>query len=479
MTTNDLPSASGARLAGDRYQWLHVWRACMEALHHKVAPNTNNPIIAVGVEEPGVGNGDDVVRHRQHPPNTHTQVKYAVDHRTPAGLAWLDEKDILAKMVSTHQSLTAAGTPVELHLTTNRTIDPTDVLMRDLDGRDGRLLPRAAQGGPQSERGKARAEWARAAHTDEDTLMRFLADFHLEVGYEPKQLRREVGLLMTANGLRSDDAAIDQAVDWVSQEVIAGHRRLTLADITAAVTALELHTGSPWTPISIATITHDHLADHAAVSIDWVDRIAGDTDWTRIEPAPPHTWAELADDIKTLRAQLGDTHRILVGGHMRQATGFLVGAELRRVLGFQVGVRQGDQLWTGEESVEPVELNLTRETIGRGTETALIVTVADNAAGVTVDWIRRAELPVDTAIIATPASGAPYTVPSPAAANSLALAVRAAARRNAGATALHLFLIGPLGLAVLLGHHWNRITTTHVYEHLGGVDYVHAFTVDT
>ncbi|OOK65345.1 hypothetical protein BZL29_7988 [Mycobacterium kansasii] len=43
---------------------------------------------------------------------------------------------------------------------------------------------------------------------------------------------------------------------------------------------------------------------------------------------------------------------------------------------------------------------------------------------------------------------------------------------------MHLFLIGPLGLAVLLGHHWNRITTTNIYEHLGAKEYVHAFTVD-
>lgn len=52
------------------------------------------------------------------------------------------------------------------------------------------------------------------------------------------------------------------------------------------------------------------------------------------------------------------------------------------------------------------------------------------------------------------------------------------AQRNAGAAALHLFLIRPLGLAVLLDHHWNRVTTTHVYEHLDGADYVHALTVD-
>lgn len=53
MTGNELPSATGVRIAGDEYQWLHVWRACMEALHHDLTKNTNNPTIAIGVEEPG------------------------------------------------------------------------------------------------------------------------------------------------------------------------------------------------------------------------------------------------------------------------------------------------------------------------------------------------------------------------------------------------------------------------------------------
>ncbi|MCQ4363448.1 MULTISPECIES: hypothetical protein [Mycobacteriaceae] len=154
MTGNELPSATGVRIAGDEYQWLHVWRACMEALHHDLTKNTNNPTIAIGVEEPGVGNGDDVVRYRQRPPHVYTQVKYAVDNRTSVGLPYLRDKGILRKFAATHKALTGNGDPVEMRLATNRPHDPTDVLLQDRDGRDNRLVPRAAQDGPNSVRGK-------------------------------------------------------------------------------------------------------------------------------------------------------------------------------------------------------------------------------------------------------------------------------------------------------------------------------------
>jgi hypothetical protein len=68
--------------------------------------------------------------------------------------------------------------------------------------------------------------------------------------------------------------------------------------------------------------------------------------------------------------------------------------------------------------------------------------------------------------------------PTPSAANSVAVTIRDLARRESHSGQIHLFLIGPLGLAVLLGHHCNRLTTTHVYEHIGGLDYLHAFTVE-
>jgi hypothetical protein len=474
-----MPSASGVRIAGDDYQWLNVWRVCVEALHENLTGNTTNPTVAVGVEEAGVGNGDDVVLHRMQPPNAYTQVKYAVDNRTAVGLAYLDETGILKKMVETHKKLTADGAPVEMRLVTNRTTDPQDLLLRDRDGRDGRLVPRAAQGGAQSDRGKARTEWADKADTDESTFMAFLGQFHLDVAYDLERLRKDVSLLMTASGLRSDAAAVNLGADWVSKQVIAGHRRLSITDIKDAVSTLNLQAGSPWTTVSIATIKHDQLAHQAAVGIDWVERIAGDTDWTRIEPAPPNTWAELAAEIRTIPAGLSGARRILVSGHMRQATGFLIGTELRRVLGYEVAIRQGDQLWTSEEATSSYALEVAELPIDAGPDTAIVVNVAADAATDAIAWIRESGLPIAKIVTATPAIGTgPRAVPTPIAANSLAVAIRDIARRHSGTGTLHLFLIGPLGLAVLLGHQWNRVTTTHIYEHLSGLKYVHAFTVE-
>lgn len=480
MSRNEMPSATGVRIAGDRYQFLHAWRACMEALYHRVTEKADNPTIAVGVEEPNVGNGDDVVRYRQQPPHSYTQIKYAVDNRTSVGLTYLDEQRILKKMVAAHQALTAAGEPAEMRLATNRTHDPNDVLMKDRDGRDGRLLPRANQGGPRSARGKARAKWATAAETDEKNLISFLNDFHLDIAYEVLRLREHVGLLMTANGLRADDNAINQGIDWVSRKVIAGDRRLTLADIEQAVVDLDLRAGSPWSTVSIATVRHDELSDQAVVAIDWVDRMSGDTDWRRVAPEPPHTWDDLARDIEAIPAALGSSRRAIASGYMRQATGFYLGSVLRRVLGYEVGVRQLDQLWTSTAATDPYPLIVDKRPVGKGPDVALVVNVAANRAHSAIEWIEGSgALSVASIITATPEAGyGPSAITSPVAANSLALALQDVARDHATAGNLHLFLIGPIGLAVLLGHHWNRVATTHVYEHLSGAEYTRAFTVE-
>lgn len=149
------------------------------------------------------------------------------------------------------------------------------------------------------------------------------------------------------------------------------------------------------------------------------------------------------------------------------------------MLGFEIGIRQGDQLWSSEEATQAYPLTVTEQTVGAGSDTALIVNVAADTAPVAIEWIRQSGLPVTTVFTATPSTGAgPTAVPTPVAAHSLAVAVRDLARRHTGTGSLHIFLVGPLGLAVLLGHHWNRVATTHVYEHLGGPNYVHAFTVE-
>ena len=63
------PTPTGVRIAGDRYQWLHVWRACLEVLRASSDPIAHtNPAIAVGVEADGAGNTvDDAVLYRHEP----------------------------------------------------------------------------------------------------------------------------------------------------------------------------------------------------------------------------------------------------------------------------------------------------------------------------------------------------------------------------------------------------------------------------
>jgi hypothetical protein len=61
-----VPSPSGARVAGDRYQWLVAWHACLTVLHD-AATGASNPAVSVGVEADDVGNLDDVVIRRRRP----------------------------------------------------------------------------------------------------------------------------------------------------------------------------------------------------------------------------------------------------------------------------------------------------------------------------------------------------------------------------------------------------------------------------
>jgi hypothetical protein len=154
-----VPSPSGARVVGDRYQWLVAWHACLTVLH-EATTSASKPVVSVGVEADDAGNLDDVVIRRCRPPHSYMQVKYAVDSRTPVNGAYLtapskaDGPSILAKIAATWRQLTATGDPVELAIITNRAPDPADPLISGRDARTRLLLPRASAGGAASAPGK-------------------------------------------------------------------------------------------------------------------------------------------------------------------------------------------------------------------------------------------------------------------------------------------------------------------------------------
>jgi hypothetical protein len=134
------PSPTGVRIAGDRYQWLIAWQACVTVLRD-ASESVVNPAVSVGVEVDDAGNVDDVVIRRNQPPHSYKQVKYAVDSSTPVNSDYLTAPSktggpsILRKLAASWQQLTSAGDGADLAIITNRAPDPADPLISARDAR--------------------------------------------------------------------------------------------------------------------------------------------------------------------------------------------------------------------------------------------------------------------------------------------------------------------------------------------------------
>ncbi|MYS47285.1 hypothetical protein GTY23_40160 [Streptomyces sp. SID5998] len=236
-------------MAGDTYQWLYVWEGCVQA-YKDALDGVCGAVVAVGVEVTGAGNLDDVVYYyADGKPTRYAQVKYAADASTAVGEEYLFKPSgdggpsILQKIARSWQTLIRNGEQVQLALLTNRSPDPADVLLKGRDTRTGLLRPRAEQQGPRSERGRARARWAAHAGLDQAQLLELLDVLEFHLGREEPLQRKLVSRLMQAGGLHHDDQAIMTGIQWVTQQVINGKRRLSLTDIRAAVSKLGLLAG--------------------------------------------------------------------------------------------------------------------------------------------------------------------------------------------------------------------------------------------
>jgi hypothetical protein len=479
------PSATGVRIAGDRYQWLVAWLACVTVLYD-AATAASNPLLTVGVEVDDVGNLDDVVLCRRHPPHTYQQVKYAVDHSTPVSTEYLTRPaatggpSILRKIADAWRRLAVAGDPVELVIVTNRAPDPADPLVSARDARTRRLLPKAAIGGPRSDRGKARDAWAQAAGLTEPDLLELLAVLDFDLARDRGHLEEMTRLTMLVTGLRGDIRALAAGADWVAEQVVAGLRVLDRAMIEDMVESRALLAGPARAVVSIATLTPDPLAAQARYALDWVDRFDGPDAYAKRHPKPPATWQQLQADIEAIPGQLGDVSDVVITGSLRQATAFTVGASLRMVTNIDVAAVQRGTLWASSASYSsPIEPDVSEHHVGQGGDVAIAIQVATPIADDVLDFLHGQHLPVDKLILLSPPGGPrDNAVASPQDACALAYGLRQAARRAArGHPRVHLFLAGPMGLSLLLGHRWNRVAPTTLYEDLAALGYEAAFNV--
>ncbi len=479
------PSRTGARIAGDRFQWLCAWEACVRALHGDAIGDTN-PSVHVGVEVDGVGNVDDVVIYRQRPSHTYTQVKYAVDISTPVNTDYVTKKSgsggasILEKLIDARRKLATDGETVDLALVTNRLADPRDPLLACRDSRTQLLVPRASEGGPRSAVGRARARWASSSGVDEGELLELLGVTRFDLGRDVGHLEEVVSLMMRLAGLRGDTEAVNLGISWIAAQVIAGRRELDLGMIQLAIEEGGLHDGNARSLVSVATLVPDPMAPTSAYSIDWVERFDGADAFAKRRPLAPATWADLQREIESIPSHLAGAKKIAVSGSMRLAVAFEVGAALRMVTGVDLAVVQRGQLWESDaEFSAPKTPDAGEVEIGQGSEVAIAVEVSTPIEAEVEAFVRKAKLPVKRMVVIRPPSGArDNSVVDAEDAVALAVGIRNAIREAArGHGRVHLFLACPMGLALLLGHRWNRVASTVVYEDLVSLGYEAAFTV--
>lgn len=286
---------------------------------------------------------------------------------------------------------------------------------------------------------------------------------------------------MAVAGLRHDHLAVAAGADWIAAKVREGQRVLTLDIVQAAVETLNLKAGLPRAVLSIATLKKDPLGADADYALDRVDRFEGSADYLKRRPLLPATWKQLQDDIEKAPDRPGHSTAVSVTGSIRLAPAFLMGATFRMVTGTDLAVMQRGQLWsTSDPYPAPLVPVVEEHQLDAGEELAVAVAVAADPTDDVLEFLRRERPPVGKVLVLHPPGGtSDRSVPDTSAANALVVGIRDALRPAARtAPRIHLFIASPMGLALLLGHRWNRLRPTVVYEDVNtAAIYEAAFTI--
>jgi hypothetical protein len=473
-------SPSGARLTGDDTQHAIAWYYALLALH----PRSN--ITSISVEALQAGNVDDVVVRHAAPPDDYMQVKATVSAKEPATIAWLTNPtaaggpSILQRFHDFYTAVSATGALPRLQLITSRSIDPADPLLT-LRDRNDCVADRLRRG---STRAVLSARRTVAAHLglSEDRLCAFLDGVRVRTDASEATWTELVAHLSLALGLDDSDRAIRLGVSEVRGWVKTSRAAKTPADIAAAVDRLGLRVAEPWDSLVVQALETETETGDAAVVLDWVEYFIGDEGRARRGLKDPAGWntilrPELAAAERTLSSS-----RVLVRGQARLPVWFAVGTHLGRTRGYRVGKLQNGDLWSSDTQPAALPL-LDRSTLRApvaGGPVALSVAVSADPCGdaarylaLNVPLAGHLRLALRTGVGSHAIIGADH-------AWATALALRDEARQIASQlrpSVIHLFLAAPSGLALLLGHVWDRVPDTQTYEDLAANGYQPAFFI--
>ena len=484
MASNIL-SPSGARIRGDDYQHLFIWcRALQAALD-------GSGILEIGIESPTSGNVDDLVEHYNDGKRKYYQVKASVDGRRAANFDWLtavdkNRKSILQRFYKVWREHTKDGNHPKLELVTNRAVDPHDPIMILRDGRDGTVAARLKRAGPRSKAGHAKESLLKHLNVSEQDFFDFISCLSFRLGKLDEEWKEIARLQMTTLGLRNGAQDIQRGVDLVRNWVTVGKRRLSLEELRIEIEALNLNSEKPTPTILIQAIDHDPHPETAAVALDWVKLYQGSEPRTRRNLIDPELWnTSLRKDLKKAAQKLRilASTRVHMRGYMRLPTWFAVGVELGRTAGFNLMMSQNGIIYSSE--VKPSEFSLRmvdKRAIKKESELALGLSISTDLSADVISYAKKSLPNVGRYVCIEPQMGpSNMVIGSAREALGCAFGIRDLTRnlvRKYSSSEIHLFLAMPAGAALLLGHLWDRMPDTQLYEDQGaGRGYLPSFFI--
>jgi hypothetical protein len=465
MTEIPKRNRSGVRGEGDDYQHLVTLNEALRAMR-------GNGVVAVTVEADGAGNVDDIVLHDESGPARFTQVKHAVDAKTPVNSDYLLQptrkglRSLLQRFRDSWQQLREARTP-EMVLVTDRDIDPNDDIFKVLDRRTGRLVPDFADKSLDSER----AVWAEHLDTNDEELIDLLGALRFETGRSMAAERELAQVQMEALGLADDQRAVDSAMAFVRGWVQERDRTLTVREVTDALIERVGRRTDPRGLLVVEGIDDHAAGDAADVTVRFVELYLGDEPYSRFELRSPADWQDVVwGDLVGAAATFSGRglHDVVVAGAMRLPMWFATGCAFRGVEGFNVSTTRLGQEWTSREIGAKPALEVEVVEVGDGSDRRIAVVLSIAADAADAGLAHAKLLGVGTVVLIAPAAGPSSGAISDApAGTAMAEAIRNAVREHLApnTTEVHLYLAAPAGLALVLGNRWNRLRQTVVYEH--------------
>ena len=466
-------SRSGARIRGDDYQHLFTW---IQVIHAFLG---HSGLIAMGVEDPKTGNADDVTVYKENGEREYFQIKSSVDARERISIEWLMEPSrsggpsVIQGFYKAWVDASSKCKP-KLTLVTNLLPADGDQILKLRDGQDGTVAHRLRLAKPGSKAGRDRQRLADHLQITEEELLTFLEDLCFILGRLFDEWKQEAREKMYIAGLRFDEDAVRKGINIVHDWVTEGKRKLTIDELHETVEPFKRPAELPAASLLIQAINHDPFPDSATVVLDWTDHFPGEQAEARLLPFDQAHWndhfrPDLRNAAGSLRA-LGQAN-ILVRGNMRLPTWFAAGVELRKTAGFQVTSFQGEEPWSSEGPLAEYPVKLCDMELSDGKDLAVGIALAYDLSTEVLKFVRHALLDVGRFVCIQPEKGASnQAIGSPAEARRWAFCTRDIIRKlaqDSGHSKVHLFLAGPSGAMLLLGHLWDRMPPTQLYEYIG------------